>query len=379
MSISNEVDDLMDDVVGEIPTPSNIDDEAPSFFKSIFDDPHLSKIVCQGVNKNGDSVDKREFFCHWCKVQHKGGWNATKAVAHLARRSGSDIKPCSGKIRADYAATYRRMYATMEQKKLKSVDTMANAKSEADRHDIAVLKKSMGQKVGKAGASGKTISNFFCSTTPARSTGIQLKLDGNSSNPVAEQAATVAVASCLLRNGLPFSLVEDTLFRRMCMSFRLVPSKYTFPSSKSIRTTHLDVQYDAQQDETYSLLGTHADVFGITIFGDGATVRKMPLVNILASGAFCPAGLLEISDASSHMAKGGIKNAEYIAALMKPHVEKLGANNVDLCLMDGASNVQNGAKLLQLWYPKISTGHGAEHLTALCLSDVAKTHQVMWI
>lgn len=369
----------MDDVEGEIATPSNIDEAAPALFKSIFDDPHLSKIVCQGVNKNGDPVEKKEFFCHWCKVQHKGGWNATKAVAHLAKRSGHDIKPCSGKIRADYAGTYRRMYASMEQKKLKSVDLSANAKSEADRHDIAVLKKSMGQKAGKAIKSPQTISNFFAASTPARSTGIQLKLDGSSSNPVAEQAATVAVASCLLRNGLPFSLVEDNLFRRMCMSFRLVPSKYIFPSAKSIRTTHLDVQYEAQQDETYGLLNTHADVFGITIFGDGATVRKMPLVNILASGAFCPAGLLEICDASSHMANGGIKNAEYIAGLMKPHVEKLGRNNVDLCLMDGASNVQNGAKLLTLWFPKISTGHGAEHLTALCLSDVAKTHQVKFI
>jgi hypothetical protein len=256
----------------------------------------------------------------------------------------------------------------------------ANAKTDADRHDSSVLMKTMERKAGKSAVVAKSITQFFApSASQSRTSGgIQLKLDGTIPNPLVEQAATVAFASAIIRNGLAFSIADDPLFRRAFLAMRGVSSKYKFPSSVQIATTHLNDQYEAQQEETYSLLATHADIFGITIFGDGATVRKMPLINILASGAFCSAGVLEIRDATKHMANGGIKNAEYIASLIKPHVEKLGVNNVDLCLMDGASNVQNGARLLQFWFPKISTGHGAEHLTALCLSDVAKTHQVTW-
>ncbi|MGL5935152.1 MAG: hypothetical protein ACRCZI_05970 [Cetobacterium sp.] len=76
------------------------------------------------------------------------------------------------------------------------------------------------------------------------------------------------------------------------------------------------------------------------------------------------------------MAAGGVKDATYIAGLIKPHILKLGENNVDLCIMDGAKNVQNATNQLQLWFPRMSGAHGAEHLTALCLSDVAKTPKV---
>jgi hypothetical protein len=30
------------------------------------------------------------------------------------------------------------------------------------------------------------------------------------------------------------------------------------------------------------------DIFGLSMFGDGATVKKMPLMNILASGVYKP-------------------------------------------------------------------------------------------
>jgi hypothetical protein len=47
------------------------------------------------------------------------------------------------------------------------------------------------------------------------------------------------------------------------------------------------------------------NVFGLSFYGDGATFKKMPLINILASGAYLQTALLEIVDATSHMEKGG--------------------------------------------------------------------------
>ena len=43
---------------------------------------------------------------------------------------------------------------------------------------------------------------------------------------------------------------------------------------------------------------------------------------------------------------------------------------VDLVLMDGASNVQKGAKILAIHYPRITVGHCAAHLVSLFFKDV---------
>ena len=112
------------------------------------------------------------------------------------------------------------------------------------------------------------------------------------------------------------------------------------------------------------------------MIGDGATIRKMPLINILASGVHCPFALLEIVDCTKHLATGGSKTAEYIAGLMAPHVEVLGAKNVDLFLFDGAANVQKAGKLMAIDYPRSSCFHSGEHLASLWLNDVANTHHV---
>jgi hypothetical protein len=45
-------------------------------------------------------------------------------------------------------------------------------------------------------------------------------------------------------------------------------------------------------------------IFGVTIFGDGATITNVPLLNILAAGPNNPFALLEIVDCTGQMAKG---------------------------------------------------------------------------
>jgi hypothetical protein len=81
------------------------------------------------------------------------------------------------------------------------------------------------------------------------------------------------------------------------------------------------------------------------------------------------------------MAKGGKKGARYIAGLLKPIIpwieETKDPNNqktdhrgvVDLVLFDGASNVQNAAKLVSITYPRITVIHDAEHVVSLFFKD----------
>ncbi len=48
-----------------------------------------------------------------------------------------------------------------------------------------------------------------------------------------------------------------------------------------------------------------ARVFGLTLFGDGATIKTVPLVNVLAAGINNLFALLDIADCTDHLAKGG--------------------------------------------------------------------------
>jgi hypothetical protein len=113
----------------------------------------------------------------------------------------------------------------------------------------------------------------------------------------------------------------------------------------------------------------------LSFYGDGATVKKMPLINILASGAYLQTALLEIVDATSHLEKGGEKDASYTSSLFRPHIheyEKDNPNSKDYCAFDGAANVQKAERILQAHYPCIVVTHGAEHVLSLFFQDCFK-------
>jgi hypothetical protein len=88
------------------------------------------------------------------------------------------------------------------------------------------------------------------------------------------------------------------------------------------------------------------------------------------------------------MAKGGEKEAKYIAGLLKSIISRIeqtkDPNNqktdhrgiVDLVLFDGVSNVQNAEKLVSITYPRINVVHGAEHVVSPFFKDILKKRQV---
>ncbi len=66
----------------------------------------------------------------------------------------------------------------------------------------------------------------------------------------------------------------------------------------------------AYKKQIESLL-KQAKVFGVSVFGDGATIKKVLRMNFLASSPNNPWALLEIVDCTSKMASGGKKSAQY--------------------------------------------------------------------
>jgi hypothetical protein len=80
-----------------------------------------------------------------------------------------------------------------------------------------------------------------------------------------------------------------------------------------------------------------ARIFGLTIFGDGATIKTIPLINILAAGVNNSFALLDVVDCSNQASAGKKKDAKYIACLIHPFIEKLELE------CDGLSNNLTGA------------------------------------
>ena len=101
---------------------------------------------------------------------------------------------------------------------------------------------------------------------------------------------------------------------------------------------------------------------------------------MLAACVNNPFALLEIADCTAHLAKGGKKDAEYIAKIIMPLIQQIESKEdmhkktspgiVDLVFFDGASNVQNAGEILCAFNPRITVGHGAEHVVSLFFADV---------
>jgi hypothetical protein len=145
----------------------------------------------------------------------------------------------------------------------------------------------------------------------------------------------------------------------------------------------LDDIYQSTYDEQMKSLLKESKVFGIAlVFGNGTTIQKVPMMIFLGSSPNNPFALLDIVDCTSKMAKGGKKDAKYVAGLLKPIISRIeetkDPNNqktdqqgvVDLLLFDGARNVWNAAKLASITYPRITVVHGAEHVASLFFKDI---------
>jgi hypothetical protein len=94
-------------------------------------------------------------------------------------------------------------------------------------------------------------------------------------------------------------------------------SKIYSSSQKKMAGLLLDNIYQSTYDEQMRSL-LKSKVFGIALFGDGATIQKVPMMIFLGSSPNNPFALLGIVDCTSEMAKGGKKDAKFIMGLLKP-------------------------------------------------------------
>ena len=91
-------------------------------YYSIWDCPHINKFTLEenGVVKNG-------WRCDWCMTPPAmfSTFSATKALAHVLRLPGSDVRPCTGIIPETFMLGYKDLYS----RKMEAICSRSNNKN----------------------------------------------------------------------------------------------------------------------------------------------------------------------------------------------------------------------------------------------------------
>ena len=202
----------------------------------------------------------------------------------------------------------------------------------------------------------------------------RLRSDLERSRESNETRLTVAIADLIIYEGSSFNLSQKPRFKKMLQLARTVSKCYQPPNRKLISKDLLDIIHDQNMESNLSLIEKESDIFGLLFLGDGATISRVPLLNILVSGKNLPVALLELVDYQGYSADGGTKNASFICNRFLDHFKIIYPHKsiIDVIMFDGASNVQLTGEFLQSIYPKITVMRGVEHTVYLFFNDVSK-------
>ena len=67
---------------------------------------------------------------------------------------------------------------------------------------------------------------------------------------------------------------------------------------------HLGATFESYHHEEAGKLFEEPDLYSISVYGDGATIKTTPLINVLACSPGNPACVLDVVDCTLHMSEG---------------------------------------------------------------------------
>ena len=85
------------------------------------------------------------------------------------------------------------------------------------------------------------------------------------------------------------------------------------------------------------MIKNKAYIFWLSFLGDGATISRFPLLNIMASGENIPVAVLEIVDCHGHLADGNKKDGTFICSQFLNNMKVIDPaknHQILLCLME---------------------------------------------
>ena len=334
--------------------------------------------------------------CRWCGKSFSGK-HATRALNHVLKVSKNDVGVCSAAIPDMYLKRYEALSLLLLQRsaaRKRSREEKNDAVAISQDASVATLLAQRGITVSlppirqnsgtqpslfsvNDGASvtssqSKRKSPFSLpSMQPSISASIQNMRDIRRSN---NATLEMAIADFFHSENIADSVVESPRFARLVRLCRLVGDDFVIPNRRKIGGELLDLNFQTTYKSNKEKLLKEARVFGLAFLGDGATIKRMPLMNVLAMTATVSPMTIAIQDCSSHMAEGGKKDAVYVASLFEERVGEFDSQNqlTDVFFFDGASNVQKAGEVLMAKHPRSFSFHGGEHVVSLFFSSIAK-------
>ena len=95
---------------------------------------------------------------------------------------------------------------------------------------------------------------------------------------------TVSITDIIISEDLSFNISQKPRFKKVIELERTVSKFYKPPKRKLISKDILDVIHDQNTERNLSLIKKESDIFGLLFLGDGATIYRVTLLNILVSG-----------------------------------------------------------------------------------------------
>ena len=94
----------------------------------------------------------------------------------------------------------------------------------------------------------------------------------------------VVISDLIISEGISFNIYQKPRFKKVLNLERTVSKIYQPPNRNLIYKHLLGVVHDQKMEKNLSLIKKESDIFGLLFIGDGATIYRIPLFNILVSG-----------------------------------------------------------------------------------------------
>ena len=129
-----------------------------------------------------------------------------------------------------------------------------------------------------------------------------MKIHGGAPNPTAALNLDVALADYAISHGGGFNIPSCPKLARVLQCAKYVPNNYKPPGPNKVGGELLKKLYDINWNKAAKSLKTDSHIYGISLFGDRATILNAPLVNVLGAGVHCPSAVLDIANCTDHCA-----------------------------------------------------------------------------
>ena len=171
-------------------------------------------------------------------------------------------------------------------------------------HKAAVQSKKRGQAEVRVETTSAIMNSATTSVVAKRPRGLEPVFGATSGFAQQDDdVLTSHIANFVLANGLDFSLVDTQTFKVMIKAAGRQSGGYVTPGRKRVAGALLDANYGARTVHRDIVLRKDMADNGLCFLGDGPTVNKTPLINLLASNGSSGLFLLGIIDCSGALAE----------------------------------------------------------------------------